>query len=104
MKVSRIPFPGYAVGKSGRNSVVRVVRQEVQSIARKESVARDTRLLLGDNKRTVRKRSRWRARLAVSLKCESNQVRIESAGDDVVVAGGGFGLTVGRDGRETISG
>lgn len=78
MKVSRIPFPGYAVGKTGRNSVVGVVRQKVQAMARKESVARDTRLLLGDNERTARKRRRWRARLAVSLKCEWNQLATTS--------------------------
>lgn len=73
-------------------------------MAKQESVARDMGRLLSDNddndnERTAKKGRRWRVRLAVSLKCEWTQLATVLAGDDVVVAGGGFGLTVGETGE-----
>lgn len=57
------------------------------------------RLLSDNDERSARKGMRWRARLAVYLKCEWNQIAMLLAKDDVVVAGGGFGLTVGETGE-----
>lgn len=63
---------------------------------------------MSDKERTAWKGRRWRARLAVSLRreceCEWNQLATLLAEDDVVVAGGGFGVDSWRDGGETISG